>query len=405
MLTLVTSNPAKYAPFKQDLDRLRICIERPHAPLPELQSLSFAENLAAKARAAAAMFGRPVLVDDAGVVLEEYAPFPGPLTSTVIKSLGIPGLQRLLAGASNRARMECHLGCWMDERLRSWNGQIEGRIDFTHRPRDGRMILSDLFVPDEQAEHGRLAHRARALASLKGAAFELHLQAAQASAPQIIPCPVATGYECPFCAEFDQDGPSIFQEMMGDRLVSRIVYEDEHFIVMPPLGEFMEGGLLVLTRAHVLSLAHLEDALLGHLERLLKAIGGAVQKRWGVAPLVFEHGPAPQWGKGVCCVDHAHLNVFPAVVQVYPHLAERMSFPIGALSELSQLRHAEFGYLLVQENDGTRLAYDGKDVPTQLVRRIICDAIGLPERWHWRDYPGASELVATFNAVNGQIHL
>ncbi len=77
MITLVTSNPAKYAPFAADLERLRLTIQPPAQPLPELQSLNFIETLTAKAKAAAALFGRPVIVDDTGLVLEAYPSFPG----------------------------------------------------------------------------------------------------------------------------------------------------------------------------------------------------------------------------------------------------------------------------------------------------------------------------------------
>jgi hypothetical protein len=44
-------------------------------------------------------------------------------------------------------------------------------------------------------------------------------------------------------------------------------------------------------------------------------------------------------------------------------------------------------------------------VPTQLVRRIITAQLGLPERWHWRDYIGKEELLATYNALKGRIRL
>ena len=156
MLTLVTSNPGKYAPFARDLERLRLVLEPPRQPLAELQSLSFPEALAQKARAAAAMFGRPVLVDDAGLVLEAYGQFPGPLTSTVLGSLGAAGVQRLLSGTSSRASMECHLGIWLNATLRSWQGTVSGCIDSTRSVSDGRMLLSDLFVPDASAQSGRL---------------------------------------------------------------------------------------------------------------------------------------------------------------------------------------------------------------------------------------------------------
>ena len=405
MLTLVTSNSAKYAPFARTLERLRIELEPPRHPMAELQSLSFAEALTQKARAAAAMFGRPVLVDDAGLALEAYGGFPGPLTATVLSSLGVEGLRRLLTGASNRAAMECHLGCWVGGALRKWTGRVSGHLDFSRSVRDTRMILSDLFVPDEPDEHTALLHRARALESLEADAFELHLDTAPDARSCEAPPQVRLNHECPFCAEFENDGLSIFSGMMGNRLASRVVYEDEDFVVMPPLGEFMEGGLLLLTRQHILSLAHLRPEAFERLERLLVVIREAVRSRWGVAPLVFEHGPAPEWSKGVCCVDHAHLNIFPATVQVHPHLSDRMSLRLSQLTELPRLQRAEFGYLFVQESDGSRRVYDGQDVPTQLVRRIITTQLGMPDRWHWRDYPGQDELLATYHALKGQLRL
>ena len=42
MLTLVTSNASKYAFFAAELERLRIVLEPPREPLPEVQDLNFA---------------------------------------------------------------------------------------------------------------------------------------------------------------------------------------------------------------------------------------------------------------------------------------------------------------------------------------------------------------------------
>ena len=405
MLTLATTNPAKYGPFARDLERWRIRLEPPRQPLPEIQCRSFEEAVANKARAAAALFGRPVLVDDAGLVLDAYRPFPGPLTSTVVPSLGGAGLQRLLKDVTDRATMECHLGCWIGGTLRHWSGTVQGRVDASRQPRDERMILSDLFVPDPPAVAGEHPHRARALAALAQDVFGLHLDLAPEPTAAEAPCGSQPGYQCPFCTEFADAGLSLFARVMGDRLPTRVVYEDEHFVVFPPLGEFIEGGLLLLAREHRPAYAHLRPELFERLERLLAALGRVLAERWGVAPVVFEHGPVAAATKGGCCVDHAHFNIFPARVVVSPHLAGRMSLAIDRLSDLARLRRAEYGYLFVQENDGTRRVYDGQDVPTQLVRRIVTAGLGMPDRWHWQDYPGADELVATYHALKGRIRV
>ena len=401
MLTLVTSNPLKYAPFADILERCRIVLEPPKGPLPELQAASFTETLAAKAQAASAMFGRPVLVDDAGLTLKAYEPFPGPLTSVVLRSLGVDGLKRLLTGVSDQAAMECHIGCWIDGSLRSWSGRLEGRLDLSRIPKNPRMILSDIFVPNEGIPGAELPHRARSLRALEGEALDLHLRLHT----PLTGCDVQAGWQCPFCLEMDDPARSIFATMMQGRLESRIIYEDEDFVVMPVLGQFTEGGLLLLARAHIPSFAHLEPKLFPRLEQLFKVIGEALQAKWGVPPLFFEHGPSSQTSKGGCCVDHAHFNIFPARASIRPQLHSRMQLPLQSLSELQRLRNAEFGYLFVQENDATRNVFDGLNAPSQLVRRIITSQIGRPERWHWRDYPGCDELLATYHALNGRLRL
>jgi len=404
MLTLVTTNPAKYQPFAGDLERMRIQLEIPKRVLPELQTLSFSEAVSEKARAMAERYGRPVLVDDAGLILEAYHPFPGPLTSTVMHSLGVSGLERLLEGVSNRATMECHIGCWVNGNLRSWSGRQEGQLDLSRPISNARMPLTDIFIPDLPGQEP-FAHRARALRSLEASAFELHLDTGPKVDPDSFTCPGAPVPNCPFCAELQGNDQTIFSDALGERLKSRIVYEDEHFVVMPPLGQFVEGGLLLLARSHILSFAYLAPELFERLEKLLIAIEEELHRRWGIWPLVFEHGPAPERTKGLCCVDHAHLNIFPAPVHLHPHLSGRMSFPVGTLTALARLKAAEFGYLFIQENDRTRRVYDAECVPTQLVRRIICASIGLPERWHWRDYPGVDELVRTYHALKGGIRV
>lgn len=401
MLTLLTTNPAKYEPFADRLNAWRIAIDTPRVGLPELQTVSFDESLSAKARVAAELLGRAVLVDDAGLVLEAYSPFPGPLTSPVLRSLGAVGLERLLKGVSNRARMECHIGCWVNGALRRWSGSVDGQLDFSRPVRHPRMLMTDLFVPASGGEGSHLLHRARALEALETGVFDLHLDLAR---PAEGACPSRPASQCPFCAELEGESVTVFSNMIGGRLDSRIVYEDDNFVLMPPIGEFMEGGLLLLTKRHILSFSQLDEALFEPLERLLAAVSLALRERWGSTPLIFEHGPAPDMGKGVCCVDHAHFNIFPAPVAIHPHLAGRMHRKMDRLHDMRRLRNAEFGYLWVQENDGTRHAYDGFEVPTQRVRRIVAAGIGKPDRWHWRDYPGYDELVTTYHALKGNIH-
>jgi inosine/xanthosine triphosphate pyrophosphatase family protein len=401
MLHLLTSNPPKYAPFAELLAQLQIALRVPEFELPELQAEDFLAVLGRKARLACEALSEPCLVDDAGLLLDAYPGFPGPLTRQVCKSLGAAGLERLLAGTTNRARMVCHLGCWVQGELWHWQGEVSGCLDPRLPLKTGPGPLASWFVPDEPGESAEYLHRRRALEALRRD-IELLRQAiasdAAANACQNIP----SNPDCVFCQEFDGQESSVYQELSGGKLPSRLIHATEHFLVFPPLGEFMEGGLLITTREHRFSMAHLPDAYYDELESLMAETAELLLAHYGCRPLFFEHAPVAPGDKGTCCVDHAHLNIFPVRVDVHERLIKK--FPhlaIGGMRQLKALARRNQAYLFLQTNVGTRFVYDAGLVPSQYIRRIITAELGMPERWHWRDYLGLEELERTFATLAG----
>src|SRR5262249_10821223 len=145
---------------------------------------------------------------------------------------------------------------------------VEGVIDPSREPRDPRMLLSDLFVPNGNAQQPLLVHRARALAALEADIFDLHLTLSPEVSVNDDRCPSPAEYQCPFCAELAGEDDTVFREFLQARLASRVVYEDDDFILVPPLGQFMQGGLLLLTREHIHSMAYLPPKTLSRLEQL-----------------------------------------------------------------------------------------------------------------------------------------
>jgi hypothetical protein len=71
------------------------------------------------------------------------------------------------------------------------------------------------------------------------------------------------------------------------------------------------------------------------------------------------------------------------------------------MRQLKSLAKSEQAYLFLQTNDGARFVYDAGVVPSQLIRRIVTAELGMPERWHWRDYLGLEELERTVAELAG----
>jgi inosine/xanthosine triphosphate pyrophosphatase family protein/diadenosine tetraphosphate (Ap4A) HIT family hydrolase len=397
-MLLLTTNPLKYGPLADILASLRVALRKPDFELTELQSLDFERVLANKAKRAAEALGLPCLVDDAGLLLDAYPGFPGPLTGSVIRALGAAGLERLLAGQSDRARLVCHIGCWAEGRLWHWQGEVAGRLD-VHRPlADGPGPLTQWFLPDEPNLTDGYEHRRRALAaiSLDIESLRSRIDAAAAEHGSLAAC----NRECVFCQEFEGSGRSIYHDVLGQELPSRVIHRTEHFLVFPPLGQFIEGGLLLATCDHRISMAALPEAYYPELDRLMAETADVLAQRYGIRPLFFEHSPATPGDKGTCCVDHAHLNVFPASVDVHAHLRKFPHAEIGSMANLSAEWFRSHAYLFLQTNEGKRFVYDAGIVPSQYVRRIITRELGMPERWHWREYLGLDELKRTYEELS-----
>lgn len=400
MLTLFTTNPRKFGPLGGLLEQFGIVLRVPEFELLELQHTDFLTALAHKAHLAGHAFGGPCLVDDSGLLLDAYPGFPGPMTANVLKLLGAAGLERLLAGTTRRGRMICHIGCLVSGKLWHWQGEVTGTLDFTRPAGNGAGPLTEWFLPDQPDADVQFLHRRRALEAL--APDVARLRRAIAGLPEEGACPAfPANPSCVFCAEFDGSSMSVFREMVGREVPSRVIHGTEHFVVFPPLGEFIEGGLLVVTRDHVFSMSHLPDAWYDELDDLMAETSSLLEAHYGCRPLFFEHSPVAPGDKGTCCVDHAHLNVFPARVDVHEHLRKMPHEPIVRMRDLAALKDRGQGYLFLQDNLGRRFVYHAGIVPSQYIRKIITTELGMPDRWHWREYPGVEELKRTMTTLAG----
>lgn len=403
-IPLVTSNPAKYTLFQPIFERLRVELVTPPQSCYEIQSDDWVEIIKEKARVTARSLGRPCIVDDAGLLLDAYPGFPGPYTKSVIRSLGSDGLVRLLNNQPPSGRLVANLACSDGVECFRWMGSVQGSLVPSEVCGEGPGPLHEWFQPTVKGPFAKSLHRLRAWQALER---DWHLLCEKGWAYPADGDPFCytwgpTSGSCVFCVELSGDSGSIFEQLSKGLPRDRIVHMSTSFVLLPPLGQFMEGGLLLLTRKHVKSMAHLEAGQVSELEDLMSEVTTTLRGVYGSNPVFFEHGPGRGRGKSTCCVDHAHLNIFPADVDLMPLLKQFPSYQIYSLNELASLRDNKDDYIFIQHTDGMRTVHFSEDFPSQFIRREITRQLGYPERWHWRDYPGIVELRATYDRLQGR---
>ncbi len=402
-IPLVTSNLAKYALFQPILERLGVELVTPPQSCYEIQSDDWVEIIKEKARAVARSLGRPCIVDDAGLLLDAYPGFPGAYTKSVIRSLGSDGLVRLLNNQTPSGCLVANLACSDGVECFHWMGSVQGNLVPSEVRGEGPGPLHEWFQPTVKGPFAKSLHRLRAWQALER---DWHLLCEKGWAYPADGDPFCytrgpTSGSCVFCVELSGDPGSVFEQLSGGLPRDRVVHMSTSFVLLPPLGQFMEGGLLLLTRKHVKSMAYLEAGQISELEDLMSEVTTKLRGAYGSNPVFFEHGPGRGRGKSTCCVDHAHLNIFPADVDLMPLLEQFPGHQIGSLDELTSLRDNNDDYIFVQHGDGTRTVHFSEDFPSQFIRREITRQLGYSERWHWRDYPGIAELRATYDRLQG----
>jgi non-canonical purine NTP pyrophosphatase (RdgB/HAM1 family) len=177
-LLLVTSRAEK----AQEAARLGFPVERVDLEIPEPQALDPGDVVEAKARAAFARLGAPVVVEDSGLAVEAWNGFPGALVKWMERTVGLEGMARLVAASPDaRATAVCVVAAFDGTALVSARGETRGAI--APSPRGARGFGWDrIFVPDgdartfaemEPEEKDRLSHRRRAWEELARRAPDL----------------------------------------------------------------------------------------------------------------------------------------------------------------------------------------------------------------------------------------
>ena len=98
-LTFITGNAKKAEQLSYYLS-YRVAHQK--LDIPEIQSLNVEEVATEKAKAAYALLGTPVLVEDTALTFDALNGLPGPLIKWFLESLGNDGLVALLAQTTNR---------------------------------------------------------------------------------------------------------------------------------------------------------------------------------------------------------------------------------------------------------------------------------------------------------------
>lgn len=175
-LTFVTGNKGKVHEATEALRPLGIEVVPRDARPVEIQADTLEEISRAKCEVLVGKVDPPFIVDDGGLFVDALHGFPGVFSAYALKTIGVPGILKLMDGVEDRrARFRAVVTYHDGRETRSFAGQCDGRLIAEARTSGHGFGFDPIFVPDGQTRtfaelpadyKNRFSHRGRALAAL-----------------------------------------------------------------------------------------------------------------------------------------------------------------------------------------------------------------------------------------------
>ena len=176
-------------------------------------------------------------------------------------------------------------------------------------------------------------------------------------------------------------------------LWNRVILESKHFVVVPSLGHFVSGWLLLMPKVHYPCIGALKSDLLSEFLAVKERAASMLRSLYG-ATIQFEHGTCLRKGGGTC-VEHAHWHLVPISVNLLSHLKKTFGgYKADSISDLAKMYTQRKAYLAYQESDSQLFVFQPSLIPSQYMRQLIAVTLAIPNKYDWRKYAGTLELEA-----------
>ena len=202
---------------------------------------------------------------------------------------------------------------------------------------------------------------------------------------------------CEFCDEFSGSGSNSFAARYGNDLKDRKVLETDNLTVVPSLGHFVKGYLLLIPKLHYCALGDMPSEIARELAEVQRSLIRRLSPLYGRYTF-FEHG-ARTPGSGGCGIYHAHLHALPLDSEgVLRQLRDQ--FPHKRVGSLLDLKEATSGasYLYYEDPSAQSWLFFPTALPSQYMRRLIAEEMGI-SGWDWRSSGREEAFLATRSEV------
>ena len=172
---------------------------------------------------------------------------------------------------------------------------------------------------------------------------------------------------------------------------TEILARTANFSLICDISPIVDGHLMITSNTHIGCTGEI-DPMLREEYLILKKIAGEIVKTAYGAAAYYEHGRAGHCSTivntAIKC-DHFHLHVLPIKVSINPELEKSfIQMELEQYSQIFEFFERYGSYLYFEDFTGHINIYPASDsqVESHLLRTLICEKIGCPERSNWETH-------------------
>jgi len=186
----------------------------------------------------------------------------------------------------------------------------------------------------------------------------------------------------------------------------KAIIETSNLIVIPALGHFIDGYLLICSRKHLYNFGEADSDTFQDFVRIKKFVAQLLNEVYHKRPVFFEHGPSPDRKHAGSCLIHAHMHAVPVEIDAPPsYISENLKgFSIGHIEELRKQADLKNPYFYFECSDGSMYIYEEPILECQYGRKVIAQQQGIKnDFWDWRRHPFYDKAAATWEKLNKEV--
>lgn len=113
---------------------------------------------------------------------------------------------------------------------------------------------------------------------------------------------------CFLCSIAQHPGLTTADYNRTAKFVDMVIYETEHFVVVPGLGPLAPAYLMIMTKPHYLSLAQIPSEWTSEYHEIEKDIAFILNTMYKKEVAFYEHGTGPNGAVGLKSIVHMHIH-------------------------------------------------------------------------------------------------